>query len=82
MVSMKLVGINVSPGLEASLIWAVEVFTILLAAGTLRMWRPATVGIFLVLGAAGLPVVASGTQTGGFAADGYLRAALHVKASV
>lgn len=44
----------------ASLVEVVEAFTIVLAVGTLRGWRPATLGTIAALGALGLLIVALG----------------------
>ena len=50
----------VSAAFVASLVEVVEAFTIVLAIGTLRGWRPAALGTFAALGLLGLLIVALG----------------------
>jgi len=54
----------VSAAFAASLVEAVEAFTIVLAVATLRGWRPAVTGAFAALGVLGLLVVALGPLLG------------------
>ena len=60
MVTWTVAAPAVSAAFVASLVEVVEAFTIVLAVGTLRGWRPAALGTFAALGLLGLLIVALG----------------------
>ena len=58
--SWAVVASAVGSAFLASLVEVVEAFTIILAVGTLRGWRPAVVGTFVALAVLGLLIVLLG----------------------
>ena len=60
MISWGVAAPAVTAAFVASLVEVVEAFTIVLAVGTLRGWRPAALGTFVALGVLGLLIVVLG----------------------